>query len=260
MRNVALAFACALLVPSAASAQGDRARLEVALQEAEAHEQGGRPALAAERYLEAYDLMRRAQMRNAPLVLWNAGHQLAQVPGREREAIDVIRRFLSESTPLADEMAQVRDWRSRALSELDELEARATPSSELAEPTGETESETSSGGGISPIGPIVMGIGGAALIPGLIVVGVAFAQDQDLRSRCPTQVGCDPAIPDDDVESTRNLGIAGDVTWIAGAAVALTGLVLTLVLEETDDDEPGTAFQLQGAPGGAVATLQWRLQ
>mgnify|MGYP000206317639 CR=1 FL=1 len=234
------------------------------LAEAQAHENEGRFALAAGRYLDLYGVMSEVNHPRAPVALWSAANALNELPGREEEAIDLLRRFLDESTALTDD-ERIRDWRSMAVTMIDELEARAPaePSVQLDEPLGEPTAapeEQSSGGGTSPVGPVLLGVGGAVLVAGLVVVGVAFAQDQDLRSRCPTQVGCDPAIPHDEVTATRTLGIAGDVMWIAGAAIALTGLVLTFVLDEGGDGGSGTALQLEGALGGALATLRWRFQ
>lgn len=118
-------------------------------------------------------------------------------------------------------------------------------------------SSPESTGSISPIGPIVMGVGGAALIAGLVLVGVAGAQDADLLERCPDRVGCDESLRQD-VEATRSLAVAGDILWIAGAVVAVGGLVLTFALPSDEQQPVQTA--IRGVPGGGLASVSWRLQ
>lgn len=253
MRRTPLLLGLLVCLQSAvAAAQDDSectgacARGEQAVHDAQAHAEGGRHALAAQRFLDAYDAMREAEMRTAPLVLWNAGDQLSQVPGREREAIDVIRRFLRESTPLADEMAAVRDWRSDALGRIDELEARAPqpdePSEQLDEPSeGPVEQapspETTTH--ISPIGPVVLGVGGAVLIAGLITGGISLGLDADFRDACDDLSMCPTALRPQ-YDEMRAVSTAADVLMVAGGATALLGLILTLTVTE-DDEAPEVA-------------------
>lgn len=263
-RTIIGAVLCTLVLagPIRAVAQEDdaRDRARQILAGAQAHEAEERYALAAQRYMELYDVLHGAQMSRAPVALWSAGNALSQVPGREREAVETLRRFLSESTTLTDD-EHVRDWRSTAISLIEELEARAptTSAAEVSAPIPESalSVEVESDGSISPIGPIVLGVGGAVLLSGLVTIGVAYGQDQNLVARCPERVGCDESMAGE-VEATRTLGLVGDVLWIAGAAVALTGLVLTFVLE----DDPGERAEVQvgGVQGGAVASLRWRFQ
>ncbi len=263
-----LALFCApLLAPRALAQDVDEAtrlRARRIMEEAQAHEEAERHALAGERFLDLYGVMSEAGLARAPVALWSAGYNLARVPGRGQEASETLRRFLVESAPLSQDQ-EVAGYRAEAATLIAELDARraADPSADLQDPSGDGaagEAGAGSGGGVSPVGPVVLAVGGAVLVAGLITVGVAFAQDQDLRSRCPSQVGCDPAMADE-VDATRALGIAGDVLWIVGAAAAVAGLVLTLTLEDGGDgDAASAALQLRGTPGGAVAALQWRIQ
>jgi tetratricopeptide (TPR) repeat protein len=83
----------------------------------------------------------------------------------------------------------------------------------------------------------VIGVGGAAVIAGVVMDAVAAGKRPD------TDVGCIDndggllcrAEQRDDIESSNSLAIAGDVTWIAGSAVAATGVVLLFVLDSGDD-------------------------
>jgi len=211
------------------------------LVEAQDHSDAGRHALAAERYLTMYDVMHEAGLPRASIALYSAGRALAEVPGREREARETLQRFLTESTTLTDD-PQVRDWRSNAVEEITELDARievAAPEEEDA--PNEIASAPPEGGTISPVGPIVLGIGGAAVLAGLITGGVALAEGDDLRARCGGSV-----CPDSDqgrIDNVTALSNATDALLFGGAAVAVVGLVLTLVLREGDSAEgPRAAF------------------
>jgi len=226
---------CALVLagPARVVAQEDaRDRARRILAEAQAHEGEERYALAAQSYLELYDALHQAQMPRAPVALWSAGNALAQVPGHEREAAEILRRFLGESATLvADE--HVRDWRSTAVGLIDELEARVPtaardggPAEESAEPPGE--------GSFSLIGPMIMGGGGALVLAGVIMGAIALAQDADQVSRCPDRMNCPDSLMAD-VEQTRTLAMVGDAFWIAGAVIAAAGLTLTLLLREAAD-------------------------
>ena len=95
------------------------------------------------------------------------------------------------------------------------------------------------------------------MISGLVMVGVAYGQDQDHIGACPDRVGCDEALRSE-VDATRGLAIAGDVVWITGAAIAATGLVLTFVLQEGASSDRAS-LELRGSPGGGYASLRWRL-
>ena len=255
--TLSVSLLCLLSVSSLASAQDTRERARQVVEEAAAHAREGRHALAAERYLDGYALMREAGMHNAPLALWSAGDQLAQIPGREQEAIETIRRFLEESAVLADEAAQVRDWRSNALSLLDVLEARAPrgPSSDLSPPDDDATPTTQSSSGISPVGPIVMGAGGAALLAGVIIGAVSLTQASDFRGACDDLTMC-PAALRPQYDEMRAFSAAADVLYVAGGLTAALGLVLTLTITEGSDETPTVSASC--TPQGCGAVMQGR--
>lgn len=84
----------------------------------------------------------------------------------------------------------------------------------------------------------MVGVGGAAVVAGLIVDGVAAAKRPSEDEAC-TDSGdgllCRDALRDD-IESSNTLAIAGDVTWIVGGVIAAGGVVVLLTL--AGDDEP----------------------
>lgn len=206
-----------ILGPSSASAQDDDARVVEARRHFELgdeHFEAGRFALAAEAFQRAYGLMREAQHPNAPLILFNVGRSMEEL-GRDDEARDAYREFLA-AEPDNDELV------ANARERLARLGGGGGPAS-------------SGGGSISPVGPILMGVGGAALVAGLILGGVGLARDGEVADACPSRVDC-PDSARGAYDDAQTLTLVGDILWISGAVIAATGLVLTFVLTEGGDD------------------------
>lgn len=77
------------------------------------------------------------------------------------------------------------------------------------------------GGGISPIGIIVAGVGAAALIGGAITGGLALSSAGDAPSDTSPQA-----------DDARTLALVTDVLLPVGAAAAITGVILMFVLQD----------------------------
>ncbi|MBZ0118836.1 MAG: PEGA domain-containing protein [Sandaracinaceae bacterium] len=132
-------------------------------------------------------------------------------------------------------------------------EARVRESvAQLATALGDPSGARGGGGGMSPIGPIVLGVGGAAVVVGIILGAVASSQDGTLRSMCPTLMGCDESLRGLN-DSTHALGAGADGLWIAGAVIAAVGLVLTFTVTEGSSTTATAACNGQGCSG----TLRW---
>lgn len=234
--------------PAQEPAQQDSISEEVRAQgrrlqaEARAHVDAQRWALAAQTYRQVYELGREHGVPQAPIALWNVGLALMRIPGHEVEARDAFRLFLDGSTTLTED-AQVRDWRSTALEHIAELDARigtsvtqgtgVEPADGAAEDDvdGADEAQPASGGGgVSPAGPVVLGLGALVLAAGAVLGGVVLAQDGELAAMCTDGRCPDTARPL--VQDQARLALSSDVLVITGAAVALTGLLLTLFLRE----------------------------
>ncbi|MCC6877833.1 MAG: hypothetical protein IT378_26215, partial [Sandaracinaceae bacterium] len=110
---------------------------------------------------------------------------------------------------------------------------------------------TSSGAAISPIGPIVLGVGGAVLVAGVIVGAIALAEDGALGAACPSRVGCPPDLMSRSSSMTA-LAATADALLVLGAAAAITGLVLTLTLTEGGGEVPATAYCTPDGCGAAL--------
>lgn len=231
-------FGVLLLSHASASAQDADPRIAQAravFEEGEAHHADGRFLLAAESFERAYALMREAGHPNAGMVLYNLGASYDELPGRERQAIDAYERFLREA-PASE--PTVQELTPNVQARIRELERRAG----------------AGGGGLSPVGPIVMAVGGAAVIAGVIMGGIALTQDGDQVERCPSRTDCPESLRDE-VEQTRTLAAVGDGFWIGGAVVAATGLVLLFVLPSEEGSTTQTTVSVTGAPGGGLVRV-----
>src|SRR5690606_16370056 len=87
-------------------------------------------------------------------------------------------------------------------------------------------------GAISPIGPIVLGVGGAMMLAGAITGGLALAEHGELTGMCDAQLMRCPAELEARVDDLAVLSITTDVLLWGGLAVAATGAVLTFLLKE----------------------------
>ena len=220
-RMFRVALAAAILVGGTsliAGAQDADSRVTEArgvFDEGMAHHDAGRFALAAGAFEHAFDLMRAAGHPNATLVLFNLARSLEQIPSRAADARAAYQRVIDETPTDGDH----EDVIGRSILRIRELDARtASPAP---------------AGGISPVGPIVLGSGAALLIVGLALALTGVAQSDDITSECPTRVGCSDSLRPT-FDQARTFALVGDVMWIAGVAAAGTGLVLTLVLGNDD--------------------------
>ncbi|MEM9191133.1 MAG: hypothetical protein AAGF12_18265 [Myxococcota bacterium] len=263
LRSVSLlSVAFFLAMGTSAAAQDDPsegARVEARrlLEEAQTHEAEGRMGMAAESYFEMHRVMRQAGLERAPVALYSAGAALAQIPGREVDARDALQRFLDDSTTLTED-AQVRDWRSDALEQLTELNARIGPAettdpdvSDVPPPPGPAPTPESESGGISPVGPIVMGVGGALLIGGAIAGIVSLGEASDIEDQCPDLDRCDPSLQGD-YDAMRDLSLTADILLGVGLAAAVAGLVLTLTLSSGSEEDPAVSMACTGEGCAAV--------
>jgi tetratricopeptide (TPR) repeat protein len=88
------------------------------------------------------------------------------------------------------------------------------------------------------LGWSLVGTGGAAVIAGVIMDGVAASQRPSEEEACLQTDGglfCRDSLRDD-IESSNRLAIAGDATWIIGSLVAASGVVVLLTLPGSEQD------------------------
>ncbi len=235
---------------SLAAAQDDDPRVSSAratFEQAEADYAAGRFLDAAAGYERSYALLVEVGRDTAPLVLFNIGSAYDRA-GRAAEARAAYQRFVDEARP---DLPGIGDRIEQARARIVVLgPGPATVAPTAAAPASSAPAE-SGGGGISPVGPIVLAAGGVLVITGLIVGGVALGRDGDLGVACPSRQSC-PAALRPEYDEIRALALAGDVLWIGGAVAAAAGLVLTLALP---GDDGGATASLGCGPTGCQARL-----
>lgn len=136
-----------------------------------------------------------------------------------------------------------------------EQEAKAPPAATEAVPetTPAAKPEGSAGKKHGPYwlwGWVATGAGAALLVGGAAVGGVALSMGSDLEGSCPD--GKCPPPKHDDLRTMNDLGTASTVLFVAGGAVAATGIALLIVDAAGKESEHAVAV----SPGGAVWT--WR--
>lgn len=117
--------------------------------------------------------------------------------------------------------------------------------STLASPVeGGASPSTPESSSISPVGPVLLGVGGAVLVAGVVMGLVSLDQNSQIDAMCPGGTCADRPELHDRVSEMLTLSAAADAFWIGGAVVAAVGLVLTLVIEQESD----TAVTAQCGP------------
>src|SRR5262249_44319433 len=104
-------------------------------------------------------------------------------------------------------------------------------------------------------GLVVGGAGVAGLIVGGITGGLTFAKTGEVEKACPIPDKCTVegvAIAD----TARTFGLVSTISFIAGGALAATGVVL--VLTSRSSTTPQTALTPVVLPGGAGLSAQGR--
>lgn len=231
-----------VLSPLAVFAQdAQRARARQAFEEGAAHYADHRYLLAAEAFRESYDLLHAARDPDAGLILYNIATSLDEVPGREREARAAYAQFLAEAPAgdaetqrrMATVQARIRELDARLAIETEGRdEAEPETSDEPANPAAAESPDTA----ISPVGPILMGVGGAAAIVGAVFGGLALGNSDTLRQSCGGEVCADTSEHRSIHEEMTLFAGLSDGLIGAGAVIAVVGLVLTFTLETGDGE------------------------
>jgi hypothetical protein len=99
----------------------------------------------------------------------------------------------------------------------------------------------------SPLGPVLMAAGGAALITGVITTIMSETQYHTLMKQCPGEGACTMERYGPDMQSIQTLDVVSTVTFIAGAGLLALGTVFLFTLVHTER-EPSVSVGL--APGG----------
>ena len=125
------------------------------------------------------------------------------------------------------------------------------PGSEPGPGPSSPREETETEGSLAP-GIALLAVGGAGLIAGAVLGGLALKMDGDIQDTCPElkcPAGTDRAAIEDDRSTMLTMADASTGLLIAGGVVAATGLVLVIVRPGGGDAAPAvsvgpTRFQL----------------
>lgn len=112
------------------------------------------------------------------------------------------------------------------------------------------------GSSIMPIlGWTAIGVGGAALILGGVMGGLALGKHGDLSDACPNDA-C-PTEEQDNLDSFRTFGTVSTVGFIVGGVLAAGGVVLLLTAPSDDDGDAAGDTSLSVGLGHASATIRF---
>ena len=186
---------------------------------ANAYERLGDPKRALEYLRKWRDKAPRREHKSLDSRIENLESRIARLEEEERtrEAEEEERRKQE-----ADRIA--REQEERRQQEEEEAAAAAGPST------------------MEIVSYSLIGVGGAAVVAGVVMDIVAASSRPSEDEACIDQEGsllCRDALRDD-IETSNTLAIAGDITWIAGAALAAGGVVVLFTLvEPVGDTEEG---------------------
>lgn len=262
-RNAAIfVLACAACLAAAppAAAQGRKPQgkqLDPRLAEAKRIFDDGAAAYGAGNYEEAIRLFEQSYaISQKPLIfesLANAWERL----GNARKARDNLARWREAAPP------EERDLLDARIRNLDARLAREDAAAQAATAAQAAREDKLRAAAVQPVdarpwlpGAIVGGAGVVAIVAGVAVDAVA-AKDRPASSACKTTgmgTFC-MSSASGAIATSNRMAIAGDVTWIVGAAAVATGAVLVVLRRPKQDAAPSPpppAAYLAPLPGGVM--------
>ncbi len=150
----------------------------------------------------------------------------------ERAALQAYRPYATPAEqPRIDE--QIKNLDDRILQQVKDDQAHADEAARIQAQLAYERSRARQGGGfaLSIPGVIVGTVGVGAVIAGVVVDGVASSVRPDASKVCHV-VGSDQiclSSAEGDISRGNRMAIAGDVTWIVGAAAVAAGVVVVIV-------------------------------
>lgn len=252
--------------PAAAQDAGDGPP-EATQAEARAHFEEGTRAFEIGDYARAAEEFRAAYaLTPHPDLLFNIYSALER-QGDIANAAEALESYLRDGDPANERRTSLEARLARLRARLAEgrasdaerelaAEREAQRQADLQHATPENDTQTiQPSSGVHPAGIGVL-IGGGVLLASFgVFAGLAAAEDGTLASSCGRDAGgtCSP----DDVAMLQTFSLIADISWIAGAVTAATGLILILVLP-ADGEGSSAAFAPWVAPGAAGGTIAGR--
>jgi hypothetical protein len=87
---------------------------------------------------------------------------------------------------------------------------------------------------------LMFGVGGAGLVVGGVMGGLALGAKSSLDKECPTKATC-PSGAQSDINKLNAMGIGSTVGFAVGGAAVVTGIILAVVLPRTGSATQKTA-------------------
>lgn len=233
--------------------------------------QEGRFEEAAREFESAYQLSQRASLLfNGYLAYRDAGmledatrtlglyldaspdlEDGAALRARHQAMLRTVEQRRAERESQAAERQRLEEERAQLAREAEEARAREAEQRRRA--------EAADRGSLVPVGLVVGGAGVGMLVGGVVTGLLTNAQYDELDENCPDGrciVGYDA---DANESRGRRLALTTDVLLFGGAAVTLTGLVITLLgLGGSSGDEAPVSGAAACGPTGCQADLQVR--
>lgn len=256
---VAVVVGGMLLSPIAASAQGrgTTASEDASRQEAKRLFNRGRIAFRAKRYEEAILRWQESYaLSNEPLILWNIAKAFEALD-QPAEALAYYEEWAPHASD--DEKEELEAKITQLEAEVESLPPAPTDDANATEKPEVPKEKPEKGEASSPLqmaGWTMVGIGGAAIVTGIVLDVVATSSRPARDDFCRELDGDLLCSQDgrDDIHDTNALAIGGDATWIAGSAVAAVGLTMALLTMLTEPDETKTkdGMSLELHPSAAL--------
>ena len=265
--GLALYFSLSLSLGSLAAAQDAADETpDAATDEARGHFEEGSRAFDVGEYARAASEFRAAyELHPHPDLLFNIYSSLER-QGDLSGAADALEGYLRDGDPdderrgaltarlgrlrtrLAQEQATEAERRA---SEAEQRAAEEADARRRAEEAARDRSTPSApqGGGVHPAGIGVL-IGGGVLLASFgVFAALTAVEDANLSSTCDTS--CSEA----QVSTLSTFALVADISWIAGAVAAATGVVLVLALPADAEGASAalTPFVTAGGGGGTLA-------
>ncbi len=217
---------------------------------------------AVEAWQKSYDLSKE------PLIFENIGNAYERL-GKPKEARDALSKWREVAPPEEHTILdrRIANLDQRIQREEEEERRKKAEEEELkkrADAHGPGGGEVARGPAFSIPGVIIGSVGLAAVIAGVAVDGAAASKRPDASTACKksgTSQLC-LASAKDDIKTSNTLAVAGDVTWIIGAAAVATGGVLLLTYKRPTSKEPPKTGRVDvvpvAGPGGGGLFLEGR--
>ena len=187
--------------------------------------------------------------------------------GDKGEAVNALEVYLKRSPGAADTDVQTKRISNlkAQIAEQQKAAASAAPTT-TATPAGKPTTAPAGDGGGHTLAPwIVVGVGGAMLVTGVIVLAVGAGKVSDVNTQCPNTVckaggSLTPAQAHDQDQSGKTLQGVGGVIGGLGLAAVAGGLVWHFLEKPSSKEAAATAFRLQPSvsPGYAGASFGGR--